>query len=102
MTSTKAVSLDFGVPYVTGTVTIEQEEPREPVGCPMCSEAAVSKLAFLTMCSQCRDDAADCATCTPPAVTGGVVPAQQEEPDTRAQDWYIAEEDTAAEMWDFR
>lgn len=102
MTSTKTIRLDFGVPDVEATITFEEEPPREPVGCPMCSEAAASELAFLTMCSQCGDDAADCATCTPPAVTGGVVPAQQEEPDTRAQDWYIAEEDTAAEMWDFR
>ena len=67
MTSTtKAVSLDFGVPYVTGIVTIEQEESQEP------------------------------------AVAPGEAPAQQEEPDTRAQDWYITEEDTAAAMWDFR
>lgn len=67
MTSTtKAVSLDFGVPYVTGIVTIEQEESQEPA-------------------------------CTP-----GEAPAQQEEPDTRAQGWYIGFRDTAAEMWDFR
>ena len=102
MTSTKTISLDFGVPDVVATITFEDEPPREPVGCPMCSEAAVSELAFLTMCSQCQDSAAECSTCTPPAVTLGEVPAKAEAPGDRAQGWYLADEDAAAAMWGFR
>lgn len=75
MTSATTVSLDFGVPYVTGIVTIEQEAPRGSMTCPMC---------------------------TPSAVALGEVPAQQEEPSDRAQGWCIAFQDAAAEMWDFR
>lgn len=102
MTSTKTISLDFGIPDVEATITFEDEPPRAPEACPMCTAAAASELAFLTICAQCGDDAADCATCTPPATNPGEVPAQQEEPDTRAQGWCIAFQDAAAEMWDFR
>ena len=68
----------------------------------MCSEAAVSELAFLTMCARCQDSAAECSTCTPPAVTLGEVPAQPEDHGDRVRGWCIEFRDTAAEMWDFR
>ena len=66
MTSTKTISLDFGIPDVEATITFEDEPPREPAGCPMCAEVAASEPTRMTMCSRCGDDAADCATCTPP------------------------------------
>ena len=37
--TTKTVTLDFGVPAVAATVTFEEEPPRGPDACPMCSEA---------------------------------------------------------------
>lgn len=102
MTSTKTVSLDFGALDVVATVTLEEEPPRPSIGCPMCSEAAVSELAFLTMCSQCQDSAAECAICGPPAVALEEGPVQPEGPDDRPRGWCIGFRDTAAEMWGFR
>mgnify|MGYP007014607740 CR=1 FL=1 len=102
MTSTKTVSLDFGIPDVVATITFEDEPPREPVGCPMCSEAASSELTFLTVCSQCQDSAAECAICAPTVGTLEEGPVQPEGPDGRGQGWYVGDEDAAAAMWDFR
>ncbi len=85
MTSTKTVSLDFGVPDVVATITFDVEPPRELVGCPMCAEAAVSELAHMTMCSQCGDDASDCAACTPPAVESVYAAIIHDGPDCDAQ-----------------
>ena len=102
MTSTKTVSLDFGVLDIVATVAREDEPPREPIGCPMCSEAAVSELTHMTMCSQCQDSAAECATCGPPAVALEEGPVQPEGPDDRPRGWYVADEDAAAAMWGFR
>lgn len=102
MTSTKTVSLDFGIPDVVATITLEEEPPRPPTACPMCSEAAGSELIYQTMCSQCQDSAAECSTCTPPAGALEEGPVQPEGPDGRSQGWYVADEDAAAAMWDFR
>lgn len=101
MTFTKTINLDFGVPYVDAIVTLEEEESLGgPVACQAC--AAAAELAFLTMCSRCQDDAADCSTCAPPAAVIGEVPTREETPGNLTQGWYIADRDTAAEMWDFR
>ena len=97
MTSTNTIPRD-----ADATVTLEEESPRETMPCPMCAAAAASELAFLTMCSQCGDDAADCSTCAPPAVVIGEAPTKEETPGDRTQGWYIADQDMAAEMWDFR
>ena len=100
MTFTKTINLDFGVPYVDATVTLEEEES---LGGPMtCQACAAAELAHMTMCSQCQDDAADCSTCAPPAVVIGEAPTKEETPGDRTQGWYIADQDMAAEMWDFR
>lgn len=99
MTFTKTINLDFGVPYVDATVTLEEESLGGPMTCQAC--AAAAELAFLTMCSQCGDDAADCSTCAPPAAVIGEVPTREETPGDLTQGWYIAFRDTAAEMWDF-
>lgn len=97
MTSTNTIPRD-----ADATVTLEEESPRETRACPMCAAAAASELAFLTMCSRCQGDAADCSTCAPPAVVIGEAPTREETPGDRTQGWYIAFRDTAAEMWDFR
>lgn len=97
MTSTNTIPRD-----ADATVTLEEESLGGPMPCPMCAAAAASELAFLTMCSRCEDDAADCSTCAPPAVVIGEVPTKEETPGDLTQGWYIAEEDAAAEMWDFR
>lgn len=99
MTFTKTINLDFGVPYVDATVTLEEESPGGPMTCQAC---AAAELAHMTMCSRCQDDVADCATCTPPAVVIGEAPTREEAPGALTQGWYIADRDTAAEMWDFR
>ena len=98
MTSTNTIPRD-----ADATVTLEGEEsPRETRACPMCAAAAAAELAFLTMCSRCEDDAAECSTCAPPAVVIGEAPTKEETPGDRTQGWYIADQDMAAEMWDFR
>ena len=102
MTSTKTVSLDFGIPDVVATITLEEEPPRPSISCPACSEAASSELTYQTMCSQCQDSAAECSACGPPAGTLEEGPVQPEGPDGRGQGWYVGDEDAAAAMWDFR
>lgn len=97
MTSTNTIPRD-----ADATVTLEEESPRETMPCPMCAAAAASERAFLTICAQCEDDAADCSTCAPPAAVIGEAPAKPEAPGDLTQGWYIAFRDTAAEMWDFR
>lgn len=67
--NTKTIHLDFGDDNIEATVTFEDEPPRGPMACPMCSEAADSELTRMTMCSRCQDSASDCAACTQPAVT---------------------------------
>lgn len=101
MTFTKTINLDFGVPYVDATVTLEEESLGGPMACQACA-AAAAELAFLTICARCQDDAADCSTCAPPAAVIGEAPTREETPGDLTQGWYIADRDTAAEMWDFR
>ena len=103
MNFTKTINLDFSVPYVDATVTLEEEESLGgPMACQACAAAAAAELAFLTMCSRCQDDAADCSTCAPPAAVIGEAPTREETPGDLTQGWYIADRDMAAEMWDFR
>jgi hypothetical protein len=103
--TTKTVTLDFGDDNIEATVTLVDEPPRGPMACPMCSEAAVSELTHVTMCSRCQDSASDCAACTPPAVTEADYQAVVND-DVSAreagEDGWWWEDDTAARMWDFR
>lgn len=102
--STKTIHLDFGDDNIEATVTFEDEPPRGPMACPMCSEAADSELTRMTMCSQCQDSASDCATCAPPAadwlaVVNDDVPAREA---NEGGWWWESMDDDAARMWDFK
>ena len=106
--NTKTIQLDFGDDNIEATVTFEDEPPRGPMACPMCSEAADSELTRMTMCSRCQDSASDCAACTQPAVTEADYQAvvNDDVPAREAGEsgwwWDSMEDDAAARMWDFR
>lgn len=96
--TTKTVTLDFGVPDVTATITFEEEPPRGPDACPMCSEATGSEPAFLTACSRCQDSATECSTCNPAVIDD----APTREANGGDGWWWDCMSDDAARMWDFK